>query len=179
MRGSPAAFESFLAEAREDTAKADGLRLRRRAKPPFSFSEEKENAPFDGVREKGSGGGIPDFARNARGACYGSFGPVVAGGLDHSTAYGGFVSWVPPRCSVLLFLLPHLGGCGRLVEGALSDALPFFFAAAPWHSRETGAEGILGCPLPFFCCRTWVAGGLGVFLLRLFCRGGWAVRMPE
>ena len=55
-----------------------------RAKPPFSFSEEKENAPFDGVREKGSGGGIPGFARNARGACYEGFGLVVAVGFTSS-----------------------------------------------------------------------------------------------
>ena len=41
----------------------------------------KEKALFDGVREKGSGGGIPDFARNARGACYGGFGPVETFGF--------------------------------------------------------------------------------------------------
>ena len=40
------------------------------------LSVEKENAPFDGVREKGSGGGIPGFARNARSAFYGGFGPA-------------------------------------------------------------------------------------------------------
>ena len=33
------------------------------------------------LREKGSGGGIPDFVRNARGACYGGFGPAVVGGF--------------------------------------------------------------------------------------------------
>ena len=76
------------------------------------LSEEKENAPFDGVREKGSGGGIPDFARNARGACYGSFGPVVAGGLDHSTAYEHEKAGGISGCSLLLFLLPHLGCWG-------------------------------------------------------------------
>ena len=46
------------------------------------LSVEKENAPFDGVREKGSGGGIPDFVRNARSALYGGFGPAVAEGLN-------------------------------------------------------------------------------------------------
>ena len=48
------------------------------------LSVEKENAPFDGVREKGSGGGIPGFARNARGACYEGFGLVVAVGFTSS-----------------------------------------------------------------------------------------------
>ena len=47
------------------------------------LSEEKENAPFDGVREKGLGGGIPGLARNALfRPVYGGFGLVVAGGLD-------------------------------------------------------------------------------------------------
>ena len=37
----------------DGAAKAAGLRLRRGAKPPFSFRlRRKENAPFDGVREK-------------------------------------------------------------------------------------------------------------------------------
>ena len=35
------------------------------------LSEEKEKAPFDGVKRKRLGGGIPDFVRNARSACYG------------------------------------------------------------------------------------------------------------
>ena len=33
------------------------------------------------LREKSSGGGIPDFVRNARGACYGGFGPVETFGF--------------------------------------------------------------------------------------------------
>ena len=45
------------------------------------LSAEKENAPFDGVREKGSGGGIPGFARNARGACYRGFSPALIDGF--------------------------------------------------------------------------------------------------
>ena len=81
------------------------------------LSVEKENAPFDGVREKGSGGGIPDFVRNARGACYGGFGLVVTDGLDHSTVYGGFGSWGK-------FRMPFCSS----------------FAAAHWQLREIGGR---------------------------------------
>ena len=67
------------------------------SKPPFSFSEEKENAPFDGVREKGSGGGIPDFVRNARSAYYGGLAWRKPAGFAHSTKYGSYKSWGPAR----------------------------------------------------------------------------------
>ena len=45
------------------------------------LSVEKEKAPFDGVKRKRLGGGIPDFVRNARGALYGGFGPVETFGF--------------------------------------------------------------------------------------------------
>ena len=72
--------------------------------------EEKENAPFDGVREKGSGGGIPDFVRNARSACYVGFGLVETCGL----------------CP-----FNQIRQLQKL--GSRPDALPFSFAAAPRH----------------------------------------------
>ena len=68
------------------------------------LSEEKENAPFDGVREKGSGGGIPDFVRNARSASYGGFGPVEICGL--CLLYSLLTPTelrVPPGCPAVLF----------------------------------------------------------------------------
>ena len=76
------------------------------------LSEEKENALFDGVKRKRLGGGIPGFARNARGALYGGFGPVVAGGLDHSTAYEHEKAGCISGCPAVLFSLPHLGCWG-------------------------------------------------------------------
>ena len=81
--GKPGGFcedPSRGAEVRPFRARGNAVKTAA-SKPPFSFSEEKENAPFDGVREKGSGGGIPDFVRNARGACYGGFGPVETFGF--------------------------------------------------------------------------------------------------
>ena len=85
----------------------------RASKPPFSFSEEKEKAPFDGVKRKRLGGGIPGFARNARGAFYGGFGLVGTCGplpiQPHmEVAKAGGISGYPQ----LLFSLPHLGCCG-------------------------------------------------------------------
>ena len=93
------------------------------SKPPFSFSEEKENAPFDGVREKGSGGGIPGFARNARSALYGGFGLVMADGLDHSTTYDVSLAGGGSGCSALLFCCRTLAVWDGLALGTLPDAL--------------------------------------------------------
>ena len=69
-------------------------------------------------------------------ACYGGFGLVMAGGLDHSTTYGSFNSWGRSRMLPASLLLPHLGSCGRLVEGVVPDAL-----------------------LLLFCCRTSAVAG--------------------
>ena len=89
-----------------------GLRLRRGAKPPFSFSTEKEKAPFDGVKRKRLGGGIPDFVRNARSACYGG---LARWGLE------GFCPF------------NHIWKLRKL--GVFPDALSFSFAAASWQLR--------------------------------------------
>ena len=136
------------------------MRLRRGAKPPFSFSVEKEKALFDGVKRKRLGGGIPGFARNARSACYGGFGLVMAGGLDHSTTYAVSLVGGIQGCTLLLFccrtlavagawcwgcfgmlpaplLLPHLGGRRSLVLWVVPDAPCFCFAdAVRWVSKE-------------------------------------------
>ena len=53
----------------------------------------KEKAPFDGVKRKDAGGGIPGFARNARGACYGGFVLAMVVGSDLSTASDHRKSW--------------------------------------------------------------------------------------
>ena len=92
-----------------------GLRLRRGAKPPFSFSTEKEKAPFDGVKRKRLGGGIPDFVRNAR-----------------SALYGGLARW----CPVGFCPLNRIWQSKKL--GVFPDTLSFSFAAAPWL---LGADG--------------------------------------
>ena len=92
--------------ARESAAKAAA------SKPPFSFSVEKEKAPFDGVKRKRLGGGIPDFARNARSAFYGGFGLVVVDGVDHSTEYGSCEHWGNSGMLPASVLLPQSGGCG-------------------------------------------------------------------
>ena len=134
MRGSPAAFESFLAEAREDTAKADGLRLRRRAKPLSLFPRKKRKGFFDGVKRKRLGSGIPGSARNARSACYGGFGPVVIVGVN-------------------FYVCP----CRQQNSRSRPDAPPSCFAAAPWRSRGIGGRGAPGCILLLFCCRSPVA----------------------
>ena len=85
------------------------------SKPPFSFSEEKENAPFDGVREKGSGGGIPDFVRNARSAYYGGFSLAVICGLCLlCLPLTPTELRVPPGYTAVLFSLPHPGIRGSL-----------------------------------------------------------------
>ena len=97
--------------ARGSAVKTAGLRLRRGQNPHSLFpGEEKENAPFDGVREKGSGGGIPDFVRNARSAYYGVLAWRKPAGFAHSTKYGSYKSWGPARMH-----------------------RPPLFAAAPWQ----------------------------------------------
>ena len=67
------------------------------------LSEEKEKALFDGVKRKRLGGGIPDFVRNARGACY-----------------GGLARWWP----VVWTTQPHMS---MKKLGAFPDALCFSF----------------------------------------------------
>ena len=69
----------------------------------------KEKALFDGVKRKDAGGGIPGFARNARGACYGGFVLAMVVGSDLSTASDHRKSW----------------GHFRMPSASL-------FAAAPW-----------------------------------------------
>ena len=77
------------------------------------LSVEKENAPFDGVREKGSGGGIPDFVRNARSALY--------GGLARQSSE----------------VLPSVSALDRNgTPGPARMLCRPLFAAAPWHSRK-------------------------------------------
>ena len=61
------------------------------------------------LREKGSGGGIPDFVRNARGACYGGLARWKLSGFAHSTKYGSCESWGPSRILCRSLLLPHSG----------------------------------------------------------------------
>ena len=73
----------------------------------------KEKAPFDGVREKGSGGGIPDFVRNARSAC--------DGGLARQSSE----------------VLPSVSALDRNgTPGPARMLCRSLFAAAPWHSRK-------------------------------------------
>ena len=116
----------------DGAAKAAGLRLRRGAKPPFSFRlRRKEKAPFDGVKRKDAGGGIPGFARNARSACYGGFGPAVAWALPPVSALDTNESPGRSRMPCCPLLLPHPGSCGRPEVWALPDAPPSSFAAAP------------------------------------------------
>ena len=61
------------------------------------------------LREKSSGGGIPDFVRNARGACYGGLARWKLSGFSHSTKYGSCESWGPSRILCRSLLLPHSG----------------------------------------------------------------------
>ena len=86
------------------------------------LSEEKEKAPFDGVKRKRLGGGIPDFVRNARSACYGGFGPAIADGSDHSTTYAVSLVGGIQGYPLLLFSLPHPGSRGKL--GTVLSGLP-------------------------------------------------------
>ena len=102
--------------------KPGSLRLRRGAKPPFSFSTEKEKAPFDGVKRKDAGGGIPDFVRNARGACY--------GGLDWWKSVG----FCP---------LNRIWQSKKL--GVFPDTLSFSFAAAIWWVSKERCQGLCEC----------------------------------
>ena len=75
--------------------------------------EEKENAPFDGVREKGSGGGIPDFVRNAR------------------SAWDRGLAWQSSE------VLPSVSALDRNgTPGPARMLCRPLFAAAPWHSRK-------------------------------------------
>ena len=67
--------------------------------PHSLFPEEKENAPFDGVREKGLGGGIPDFVRNAHSAFTG----VWPGGTRWFLPLTRTNVRVPPGCTAVLF----------------------------------------------------------------------------
>ena len=69
----------------------------------------KEKALFDGVKRKRLGGGIPDFVRNARGACYGGLARWKLSGFAHSTKYGSCESWGPSRILCRSLLLPHSG----------------------------------------------------------------------
>ena len=63
----------------------------------------------------------------------------------HSTAYGSFGSWGWFRMPPASVLLPHLGGYGRSVEGVVSDALCFCFAAAAvskeWCQALSNCQG--------------------------------------
>ena len=140
--------------------KPGGLRLRRGAKPPFSFRlRRKEKALFDGVKRKDAGGGIPGFARNARSACYGGLARQKFVGLDHSTQYGSCKSKGPTR---MLFCFSFAAAVWKLWEigaGALPDTSCFSFAAALWQLRETGIGGAPGYLLLLFCCRSLAVVG--------------------
>ena len=115
------------------------------SKPPFSFSEEKENAPFDGVREKGSAAAF----RASPGTLAAPFTGVLVWclpeGPDHSTTYGSYESRGWFRMPRPPLLLPHLGSCGSLAWGALPDALSYSFAAAPWQFGLAWRGGGSGC----------------------------------
>ena len=127
---------------------------RRLQNPHSLFPEEKENAPFDGVREKGLGGGIPDFVRNARSACYGGFGLAIADGSDHSTTYAVSLVGGIQGYPLLLFSLPHPGCWGEIGgRGASGYSLLLFCCRSPvvaggWR------WGASGYPVLLFCCRS-------------------------
>ena len=139
-----------VAEVRPFRARGSAGGDRQLQNPHSLFpGEEKENAPFDGVREKGSGGGIPGFARNARSALYGGFGLVMTDGLDHSTTYGSCESWGParmPRRS-LFAAAPWLLG----IAGHLPTESQVVAGDAPL-SQKGGGHGLLavagGLPAP-------------------------------
>ena len=121
-------------------------------------------------REKGLGGGIPGFARNARGAFYGGFGLAIADGSDHSTTYAVSLVGGIQGYPLLLFSLPHPGCWG-----------------------EIGGRGASGYSLLLFCCRSpvvaggwrWGASGCSLLLFLLPQSGGcgrlemWAERFRE
>ena len=117
MRGSPAAFESFLAEAREDTAKADGLRLRRRAKPLSLFPRKKRKRFLMVSREKGLAAAFRTSSGTRAAPVTGAWPSgnlralPIQPNMEREKA-GGISG-----CPQLLFLLPHPGGCGRLAVG--------------------------------------------------------------
>ena len=67
-------------------------------------------------------------------------------------------------CSAVLFLLPHSGICGRLVEGALPDAPCSSFAAAPWQFGVAWRGGGFGW--------SGSCGGLATSYFRLFYVAG-------
>ena len=130
----------------------------------------KEKALFDGVKRKRLGGGIPDFVRNARSACYGGFGLAIADGSDHSTTYAVSLVGGIQGYPLLLFSLPHPGCWG-----------------------EIGGRGASGYSLLLFCCRSpvvaggwrWGASGCSLLLFLLPQSGGcgrlemWAERFRE
>ena len=126
-----------VAEVRPFRARGSAGGDRQLQNPHTLFpGEEKENAPFDGVREKGSGGGIPDFVRNARGACY--------GGLARQSP------WVLPPVSALD------------INGTLGPARMHrrpLFAAAPQHSQRRSAY-ISNLPQPPDCVSKREAEGI-------------------
>ena len=149
--------------AREAAAKADGLRLRRGDEPfsrwhggagearhlqnPLSLfgCAEKRKRFLMVSREKTLAAAFQAPPEMPFPAFYGGYLDADLRDCVHSTAYGSFGSWGWFRMPPASVLLPHLGGYGRSVEGVVSDALCFCFAAAAvskeWCQALSNCQG--------------------------------------
>ena len=99
----------------------------------------KEKALFDGVKRKDAGGGIPGFARNARGALYGGFGPMEACGrypLNHIWSMKKLGAF--PDALSFSFCCRTLAVAGDWWKGWFRMPFCFSFAAAHRQLREIG-----------------------------------------
>ena len=79
------------------------------SKPPFSFSEEKAKAPFDGVKRKGLAAAFRTSSGTLAAPITGFWrgGNLRALPIQPNTAVTKV--GVPPGCTALLFSLPHPG----------------------------------------------------------------------
>ena len=125
---------------RDGAAKAAGLRLRRGQNPHSLFpGEEKENAPFDGVREKGSVGGIPSFVRNDRTALYGGYWLLIRGLVTTQPRMAVSSVGGAPGCLLLLFCCRTLVVSGAWWKGCSRIAPASFLLTQFGGYRKNGA----------------------------------------
>ena len=80
--------------------------------PPILFLLEKKNASRPVEEKVAWAAAFQTQFEMPFSACYGGFGLVMAGGLDHSTTYGFFNNWGYFRMHSASPLLPHIGGLG-------------------------------------------------------------------